>query len=53
MAQINVNQLPIVRIVRIEGCFHKLPLYFITRKGLENRGSSALSALLSHAEVMP
>jgi hypothetical protein len=53
MARINVNQLPIVRIVRIEGYFHKLPLYFIARKGLENSGSSALSALLGYPGVMP
>jgi hypothetical protein len=38
MAPINVNQPARVRMVRIEGCFHKLPLYFITRKVLENRG---------------
>ena len=51
MARINVNQLLIVRIVRIEGVFHKLPLYFITRKVLENRGLSALSALNCIFEV--
>lgn len=46
MARINVNQLVRVRvrIVRMEGYFHKLPLYFITRKVLQNRGLSAPDA---------
>lgn len=51
MQTINVNLLSIVRIVRIKGCFHKLPLYSITRKSFENKGSSALSALCCFVEA--
>lgn len=44
MAQINVNLLVRVRMVRIDGLFHKLPLEIISRESFENRGLSAPSA---------
>ena len=43
MAHINANQFSGVRMVRIKGYFHKLPLYLMTRKTFENRVSSAPS----------
>jgi hypothetical protein len=51
MTLINGNQLVIVRIVHFYPHFHKLPHIAVTSKTYENRGLSALSALLRFSVV--
>lgn len=45
MTAININQQHKVRIVRINGVFHKVFMKTICALNIQNRGSSALSAL--------